>query len=61
MSSMSRIIEEKITTLVVDLSSSFANIKDECLAKIDTGKSKSSSPTNVDIDVRKNDCDINLL
>ena len=61
MSNMSRLIEEKIDTLEVELSSSIAKVKDECVSKIEAEKLKSSSPPNVDIDIRKNEGDINLL
>ena len=61
MSNMSRLIEEKIDTLEVELSSSIAKVKDECVSKIEAEKRKSSSSPNVDIDIRKNKGDINLL
>ena len=54
MSNMSKLIEEKIDTLEVeDL--------DEVVSKIEAEKPKSSSSPNVDIDIRKNEGDINLL
>ena len=53
MNNMSRIIEEKIVTLEVELSTSISKVKDECVSKIETEKNKSSSPPNVDIDIRK--------
>ena len=61
MSNMSRLIEEKIDTLEVELSSSIAKVKDECVSKIEAEKRKSSTSPNVDIDIRKNKDDINLL
>ena len=61
MSNMSRLIEEEIDTLEVELSSSIAKVKDECISKIEAEKPNSSSPTNVDIDIRNNEGDINLL
>ena len=61
MSNISRLIEEKIDTLEVELFSSIAKIKDECVSKIEAEKLKSSSSTNVDIDIQKNEGDINLL
>ena len=47
-SSMSRIIDDKIDTLEIELSSSIAKIKVECISKFDDEKFKSSSPPNVD-------------
>ena len=55
MSSMSRIIEDKIDTLEIELLSTIAKIKDECVWKIDAWKPKSSNSPNVD------EGDINLL
>ena len=55
MSNMSRIIEEKIDALEVEFSSSIAKVKEECVSKIKAEKPKSSSPPNVDIDIRKNE------
>ena len=52
MSNMSRLIEEKIDTLEVELSSSIAKVKDECASKIEAEPKSSSSP-NLDIDIRK--------
>ena len=53
MSNMSRIIKEKIDALEVEFSSSIAKVKEECVSKIKAEKPKSSSPPNVDIDIRK--------
>ena len=61
MSRVSTIIEEKIDSLEVELSSSITKVKDECVSNIEAEKPKSSSPPNVDIDIRKNEGDINLL
>ena len=55
MSNMSRIIKEKIDALEVEFSSSIAKVKEECVSKIKAEKPKSSSPPNVDIDIRKNE------
>ena len=49
MSNISRLIGEKIYTLEVELSSSIAKVKDECVSKIETEKPKSSSSPNVDL------------
>ena len=48
----------KIEQLEIELSSSIAEINDECISKIDAGKPKSSSPPNVEI--RQNEGDIDL-
>ena len=40
MSNMSRLIEEKIDTLEVELSSSIAKVKNECISKIEAEKPK---------------------
>ena len=56
-----RILKEKIDILEVELSSSIAKVHDECLEKIDAIKPKSAGGANVDIDIRKNEGDINLL
>ena len=60
MNNMSRMIEGKIDTLEVELSSSIAKIKDECASKIEAEEPKSSGPPNADIDIRKKEGDINL-
>ena len=38
-----------------------AKVKDECESKIETEKPKSSSPSNVDINIWKNEGDFQLL
>ena len=61
MNTSGRILKEKIDILEVELSSSIAKVHDECLEKIDAIKPKSAGGANVDIDIRKNEGDINLL
>ena len=61
MSNMFIVIEDKVVTLEVELSSSIAKVRDEFATKIDAVKPKSSSPPNVNIDIRKNEVGINLL